>query len=721
MLWNTFEQDKHLLYRQYGNVENEDEINRRLSAGIEQIENESSLCFMRKNAEIIKYILSNAPVKITPCDFFADRLIQPSLYIGNVLRMRRQDKYFESIRDILKKNADAVDALCYTGDGDFSHTSPDWENVLTLGLPGLKQRAADALTRKNLTEAQKDFYMSVLTAYDGAEIYLKRLAQAERELNTERGDFVADALQALCIRKPENFHEALQLIYLFYNMQSNVESSFVRTFGCLDQLLIRYYEHDTKTGVFTQAQIRELVRYFIVKLESLQVTANQPFALGCIDADGRGSANALSYIFLEEFIALKPVYTKIHIRWTKELPEDFILPILESIRSGENSFVFINSPVASEALALNGQDKDDTVDYGIVGCYEIYSQGKELPCSCNGRINIPKAVETALFGGCDQMSGKQLVPSTGEDYETFEELMTSVKKQLGYFIDRTVELINAKESGYPACHTSPLFSSTYDSCIERGADIYLGGAKYNSSSINAFGLANAADSLIAIKKLVYDDKSLTLSAFKQILKDDWSNAEPLRQRIIKKLPKYGNNIEDADTIAHELMTFCSDSINGRRNGHGGTYRMGSFSIDWRMFFGEKTGASADGRKDGEPLSKNVCAYTARDVRGVTAHIFSATKLDYLKMPNGTVLDIALHSSAVAGDDGLKAMKATLDTFMECGGFAIQYNVLDPATLRAAQKEPEKYSTLQVRLCGWNVLFNDLTKTEQDEFIAQAEI
>ncbi len=721
MLWNTFEDDKATLCSQYMSVENEAETDKTLYDGIERLESDGALSLMRKNAEIIKFILAKAPLKVTSCDFFPDSLIQPQLYIGNVLRPHRQAAYFESISDILNKNADAVDALCYTGDNDFSHTSPDWENILALGLQGLKKRAADALERKDLTDTQKDFYTSVLTVYEGAEAYFKRFAQAERELHTQRSDFVADALEALCVRVPESFYEALQLIYQFYNMQSNVENSFVRTFGCLDSLLIKYYDHDIETGSFSEAQIRKLIRYFIVKLENAKVWANQPFALGCINKNGRGSVNALSYIFLEEFIALKPVYTKIHIRWTKELPDDFTIQVLKSIRAGENSFVFINSSVASKALALNGENEADTVDYGIVGCYEIYSQGKELPCSCNGRINILKAIETALWGGCDQMHGNRLVPSTGDSYVAFDELMTSVKKQLRYYIDSTLELINVKEQGYPAYHTSPLFSSTYDSCMECGTDIYHGGARYNSSSVNAFGLANAADSLVAIKKLVYDEKSLTLSEFKQILKNNWSGYELLRQRIIKKLPKYGNNNDEVDMIACELMKFCSDNINGRENGHGGIYRMGSFSIDWRMEFGLKTGASADGRKDGEPLSKNVCAYTARDVRGVTAHIFSATKLDYLKMPNGTVLDIPLHSSAVAGDDGLAAMKATLDMFMERGGFAIQYNVLDPSVLRAAQKEPEKYSTLQVRLCGWNVLFNDLTKTEQDEFIAQAEM
>ncbi len=709
-MWNDFEKDKHILANQYSNIKYIEDSGmpiRQVKEGMLKIRKECGNT-NETRGKIIKYLLSNLRLAIIPEDFFQDIVERSPRIIDFFIRTPQLDEHKKVIKDILDENADGQECLYYEGFQDFSHTSPYWQNIVTLGIPGLKKRAENK---------DGDFYKGVVLAYEGAQIYLKRLSREARKANTQRMNFVADALDSLVDNPPKNTYEGLYLIYLFFILQSEIECSYLRSFGSLDMLLYPLYKKDIESGTFTKEQIRILIKYFIQKLDSMKVWANQPFAL--CGTKGQDAVNELSYIFLEEFIKLKPVYTKVHIRYSKEIPQDFILKICESIRENGNSFVFINNKVASRALTLNGQDEKDTVDYGIIGCYEVYAQGTELPCSGNGNVNMAKAVEAVIFNGEDALSGKQAF-SKKEEPKSYEEFLLQTKDYLDLFIKNTIKIINAYEEGYKNMQFAPFLSSTYDSCMEKGRDIYSGGAKYNSSSINMVGTASCADSLFAVKTLVYDEKKVTLKELREILKNDWEGYEDLRQYALS-LAKYGNNIDAVDMIARDITDFCMNKINGQKNGHGGTYRGGTWSITNRLNHGKKTGATPDGRKAGEPLSKNVCAHTAQDKNGATAHILSALKLNYDLVPNGTVLDLALSHTAVKGQDGLFALKATLDTFMQNGGFAIQYNILNPQTLRDAQNDPEQYKTLQVRLCGWNVLFNSLTKLEQDEFILQSEV
>lgn len=260
-----------------------------------------------------------------------------------------------------------------------------------------------------------------------------------------------------------------------------------------------------------------------------------------------------------------------------------------------------------------------------------------------------------------------------------------------------------------------------DACVERGGDIYChNGAKYSNSSINLVGLATAVDSLLAIQHLVFETGELTLEELRQILLEDWRTKEDLRARIVKKLLKYGLGDPVADDLAGRIVARAAKRVNQRPNKKGGFYRLGGFSIDWRMGFGRRMIATPDGRRAGAPLSKNLCASVEADREGATAQILSASSLNGNWMPNGSVLDLVLHASLLKGENGPGAMAVTLHTFMQLGGMAIQYNVLDAEILRRAQLCPEDYPNLQVRLCGWNVLFTNLSRTEQDEFLAQAE-
>ena len=532
---------------------------------------------------------------------------------------------------------------------------------------------------------------------------------------------VSSSLRHLTVGAPETLLEAMQLSVIFYNLQCNVERDAVRSIGGLDRLFYPFYRRDLVCGRLTEAQARELFRYYFFKFYSMHVTANVPFYIGGRLADGSDATNELTYLLVEEYIGLDINDPKIHVRWHKNLPKPLVRLILGSIRDGRNSFVFLNDEVVEGALVALGEAPDDARNYTVIGCYEPAALGKEVPCTCTGRVNLPKAVLVAMNGGVDPDTGAVVgTPADPDSYADFDAFYAAVLKQIAVFASRAETLIIAHERAYPSLNPAPLFSATLADCVARGVDAYSGGAKYNNSAINAICIASTVDALAAVRRLVYEEKKLKLSEFAAVLRDNWQGHAELRQTALHRMPKYGNGDPAVDALAAQVMRDTAACINGKPNGRGGVFRCGFFSIDYRLTFGEKTGATADGRLAGEPLSKNMCAVTAMDREGVTALIRSATAVDYTDTPNGTVLDVVLYAGAVEGDAGICAMETLLETFMARRGFAMQINVLSPAVLRAAQENPEKYATLQVRLCGWNVYFTALSRVEQDEFIRQTE-
>ncbi|MBR2615286.1 MAG: hypothetical protein IKC69_01245, partial [Clostridia bacterium] len=263
--------------------------------------------------------------------------------------------------------------------------------------------------------------------------------------------------------------------------------------------------------------------------------------------------------------------------------------------------------------------------------------------------------------------------------------------------------------------------STYPSCLKNGGDVYCHNATpYPNSSVNALGLATAVDSLLAIRKLVYEDKRMTLPAFISLLDSDWADDPLLRERILRKFPKYGNGNLQSDSLAAKIVQDLSDRINGKPNAKGGVWRLGLFSIDWRLDFGLHTAASADGRRRGDPLSQNTGASFGADKEGATAHLLSVSTIDAANVPNGAIVDLDLHTSAVRGENGITVLLSAIKTYFRRGGFAVHINVLDTAVLRDAQIHPEQYPNLQVRLCGWNVRFTELSPSAQEEFIRRSE-
>lgn len=597
----------------------------------------------------------------------------------------------------------------YSGYLDLSHTDAGWKNIISLGIAGIKNKIENYLNSET-DEDKLRFYKGEYLVYSAAIRFLKRAAKVAYDNGKIR---MAKGIENLSENAPSNLFEAMQTMIIYYVMQQMFDGTVLRSLGRVDDLLYPFYEKD-KDGA------EEILIDFFNELAKFEATANMPVTLCGSGENGDMVYNELSLKILEAYIKTSSNHIKLHILWRSDMPHIILKTALDAIRQGSNSIVLMNDTQIIKALIKQGAEINDANYYHVVGCYECGAR-EETTCSCNARVNLVKAVEYALNGGVDMLSGDRIGFANNGDFTTFEEFKKEVFRQLYNLCEKAMHITDVFEANYKYYHCAPVLSATYNSALSKGKDIYCAnGAKYNNSSLNALGIATFADSLYAIKKLVFDDKRFTLAEFTEILKNNWADNETLRLQVKNRFKKYGNGEAEVDSIAAETVDFLYKNVSGKPNAKGGVYRLGLFSIDWRIGFGMKTNASADGRKTGEPLSQNTGATFGAERNGITAHFISAAKLDSTKTPNGHILDIDLHSSAVEDENGLNNFMGALLGYFSIGGYAVHFNVLDTRVLIDAKENPDLYPNLQVRLCGWNVLFNSLKESEKEEFILRSK-
>lgn len=598
---------------------------------------------------------------------------------------------------------------------DFGHTCPNWPDIISLGFAGLKERVR-SYAQAEANAAQPDprkerFYTCVLRVYTAAERFIQRVIQkAEAEARMQ----IAAGLRNLLTAPPQNLFEGFQMLLLYHFLQHFAEETWIRTFGRVDSLLYPFY------GSSTIEEARDMVSAFLREINDHGMSENQPFALGGTDREGRDLINELSYLFIEEYKKLKPPFVKIHVLCSDHTPEAFLRSALDGVRNGANSICFFGDAVLKRALLRLGVAQEDTIDYHVDGCYECGGYG-ELTSPATGRISIAKAIELTLNNGNDMLTGCRLGLPVTAIPDTFEAFYAEFLRQLQYLADSAKQYIDAMERLYPRLHAGLFYSSGFEEYVTAGKDVFVNfGAKYNNTSVCGIGLGTAVDSLMAVKKIVYEDRLMTFAELSDLMKRNWEGQEALRLTAKNKFPKYGMGDKEVDAYAVDLVEHLAAMLNAVPNAKGGVYRLGLHSITVRWTMGAALAATPDGRLAGESTSLNTGASFGADRNGVTGHILSVTSLDATYAPNSVTLDLDLHASAVKGEEGLHALYATLKTYLDRGGFSIHYNVLDTDTLRAAQEHPENYPNLQVRLCGWNARFTRLSKEMQDEYIARSE-
>ena len=667
-------------------------------------------------AKTFELIAQKARIAVDRYDIFQDKLQGAGIMQRQRARWEREVKREYLSKETAETGRAWSEAGAYFCGPDYGHTSPNTRLMLSVGLPGLLDRVEAASKRSGLSGEQRDYYAACRTALTAVMTAAERLADAVEPFNAAN----SAALRNIACRRPENIYEALQLIVLYYFLHDFVAGTRIRTLGRLDVLLEPFYRRDIENGTFSRDEVREMLRFFLYKFWSADVVAGLPFTLGGSDGHGGDVTSEISYLIVETYNELNIYSPKIQIRISEKTPEKFIRLVLSCIRGGNSGFVFMNDSTAIRGLVGVGVAESDAWDYVPVGCYEPAVWGKELGCTAsNGGVSLPKAVELVFTNGRDKKSGELCGVETGE-IGSYEEFVAAVKKQIAYMTEKATDYVVRIERHYREINPDPLLSCQYTRSVETGVDVYEGGAEYNNSSMCFFSIASLTDAVCAVRRLVFEEKRFSFGELGDILKNNWEGYEMERRAALCLPEKYGCGNSQADAVAAEFADFCAALVNNLPNGRGGVFKAALFTIDFCFYTGERTMATPDGRLEGEPLSKNLCAVTGMDREGVTALIRSAAAINASQFPDGSVLDVVLHPSAVSGEEGLAAFRALLAVYFKLGGLAIHGNVFDAEDLKKAQREPEKYRNLQVRVCGWNAYFIDLSRAEQDAFIRQAE-
>lgn len=697
MPWNTYSKVRNKLADQYKNQTFTEDTGLS-SAQLAKIadnylQKHASSPRILIRANLLAMILTEARIRVDSYDWFADHIDS-----GNILQSIQNKWRHECIKDIPQSlwhdNPAGFPVL------DLSHTSPDWRNVLSYGFSGLRDRAMEAKKSAKDQEAL-DFFEAVTIVYSAIIEYLLRLAKEADRVGVPH---VSSVLRSIATRPPQTFQEALQTAFT-YNQIQEIEGEYVRSQGIFDHLFIDFYRNDLANGTLTQEQARELLFFFFEKMAALHFYAGKNFTFGGKTPDGKDTTNELTQLALEVFDARGDYDPKFTLRIHNNFPRKLLRMAADSIKAGHNAIVFANDEVAYPMFLKRGKQPEEIIDFVAIGCYEPAIMGKELCCSMTATFNLAKIAEYIMQS--------TVTPNSLQD------IIDMAKDIINNMLTETLSIAKVWEQTWPHVNPSPVLSGTMDSCYDKGRDISNSGAKYNTSGIMCGGIGTLTDAIAAMEYLVFQRKLCSWQELRNILAQNWEGNETLRMAAKKQAPKWGND-NLADNIALQLTDFTSHLINNTPNSKGATFQMGAWSIDFSLTFGRQTKATADGRFTGDPISKNLGATIGADTNGVTALIASAAKLDHSEFPDGSVLDLMLHPSVLSGHDGAEILINLIHTYFARGGLFIHFNVVSSDMLRKAQLHPEQFSTLQVRVCGWNARFVDLSKDMQDAFIAEAE-
>jgi len=566
----------------------------------------------------------------------------------------------------------------------------------------------------------------------------KALEMVDAEKNSQRKkelQKIAEACSHVPAHPPRNFWEALQM-YWFVHIGVISELNTWDSFnpGRLDQHLYPFYKKGLEEGTLNQEKAKELLECFWIKFNNQPAPPKVGVTLaesgtytdfaninnGGLKADGSDGVNDLTYLILDVIDEMRLLQPSTNIQLSKKSPDRFLKRAGEIIRKGWGQPSIFNAEEVIEEMLRQGKSIEDARCGGTSGCVETGAFGKESYI-LTGYFNLVKVLEITLNNGIDPRTGKKIGVETGEptQFNSFEELLVAFKRQLHRFIDIKIKGNNIIERLYAAYMPAPFLSIIISDCIEKGKDYNAGGARYNTDYIQGVGIGTITDSLSAIKYHVFDRKNINMEKLKEVLKDNFIGYEEIHQMLLNKTPRYGNDDDYADDIMKSIFNAFYEEVNGKKNTKGGVYRINMLPTTCHIYFGSVLGTTPDGRRAGEPLSEGISPVQGADRLGPTAVIKSAAKMEQVKT-GGTLLNQKFTPQLLEGEKGLNSLASLIRAYFKLGGHHIQFNVVSADTLRAAQKEPEKYRNLIVRVAGYSDYFNNLSKTLQDEIISRTE-
>ncbi|MFB6318650.1 trans-4-hydroxy-L-proline dehydratase [Saccharicrinis sp. FJH54] len=576
-------------------------------------------------------------------------------------------------------------------------------------------------------------------AAEGLIVWAERYANdlnelAQKEKNEARKAELLE-MSRICNKvpahAPETFHEALQhywFIHLAVITELNPWDSFNP--GRLDQHLLPFYEKGLADGSLTKERAIELLQAFWVKFNNhpsppkVGVTAQESntytdFCLinvGGVKEDGTDAVNEMSYILLDVIEEMRLLQPSSMVQLSKLNPDKFIERAVKIVKTGFGQPSIFNTDAIVQELTAQGKSLIDARNGGASGCVESGAFGTEAYL-LTGYFNIPKVLEVTLNNGVDPRTGKTIGLQTGDPkhFATFDDLMEAFTKQLNYFTDIKIKGNNTIEQVFIKHMPVPFLSLIIDDCIDNAMDYNAGGARYNTSYIQGVGMGTITDALTALKVHVYDKQSLSMEAFLAILKDNFEGHTEFLYELLYKTPKYGNDDDAADDQLRDVFEIYYSAVNGKSNSRGGYHRVNLLPTTCHIYFGSVIKALPDGRKAGVPLSEGISPVQGADRQGPTSVIRSAAKIDHLRT-GGTLLNQKFAPAFFKDDTAISKVAALVRSYFRLNGHHIQFNVVDADTLRDAQKKPQDYRDLIVRVAGYSDYFNDLGYDLQDEII-----
>ncbi len=617
-------------------------------------------------------------------------------------------------------------------------------NVLPGGFRAIRDRAEARLQRcEDDGDAEgTEFCRGVLICCDAVRRWAGRYADRARELAADETDetrreellAIADRCDRVPFEAPRDFREAVQAVWLI-EVGAVLAHGMTGIFatGRLDQMLWPWYERDRAEGRITREEAQELLQELLVKLSSNllllpsvgKATGSELGAdsmavtVGGLGRDGRDATNELSHVFLDAVAAVRGLGNTFSIRVADDSPDAWLRHIAEvfSVTSGPG--VFSDEQVV-DALHRTGCTLEDARDYAVIGCVEPTSDGNTFGCTSGNDISLVGALEMALLRGHVRIMGTQVGPDTGDprSFTRFDEFMEAFRRQVSFMVETVAAGVDIKDRVYAEGFHNPYVSMTLDGCVDSARDMTCGGARYDFASISARGLGTAADSLAAIQAAVFERGKVSMDELLRALDRNFDGREPLRQYLHNRCPKYGNDDPVADAVAAAVSAHFCNEVSARTCSRGGPFRPGFFSYGMHVLEGALLGATPDGRRSGEPISNSLSPSNGVERNGPTGVLNSVSRHDGGLISNGYALNVKLLPSLLQTAERRDKFGAMLRGYFDQGGMEVQFNVVDDETLRDAQRHPDRYRDLVVRVSGYSAFFTDLGPAIQNELIAR---
>ncbi len=673
---------------------------------------------------------------------------------GKVLWDRGRALMTQELRDL--QDSAIIKATGNLTSGD-AHIAVDFPKILEIGLKGYFEEIKmhhEGVDRSDREGIRKDKFYSALTiGLESFQIFIRRYRDLANNLSKESNDpqrikelkRIADNCDVIAVKPPQDFYQALQLVYfvqLILQIESNGHSV---SLGRLDQYLYPFYQKDLAAGKLDENSASELLENTWIKLLSVnkirpwshtRFSAGGPLyqnvTIGGQTTEGLDAVNELSFLVLDSVGKMKLTQPNLSVRFHKGISEEFMMASMKVIEKGFGMPSFNNDEIVIPELIKMGVERDDAYNYSAIGCIEIAVPGKwGYRCTGMSFLNLMRVFLATLHDGFDSQSGKTFQKGTGnfKDFNSYEELFKAWQQQIHYYTRKTVEIDTAVDTALEEHVPDILCSAFVDSCISRGKTIKEGGSKYDFISGLQVGIANLGNALAAIKKLVYDEKKIGREELLEALEGNFEGkeGEKIRQLLLNFAPKYGNDDDYVDLLLKDAyMEFINELENYHttrynRGPIGCKYYAGTSSISANVPSGAVVPATPDGRKAFTPVAEGSSPSSGTDLLGPTAVFKSVAKLPTDKIMGGVLLNQKLSPAAIEKEaDKHKLISVIRTFFADLKGWHVQYNIVSRETLLAAKKDPEKYRDLVVRIAGYSAFFTTLSPDTQDDIIARTE-